>query len=117
MKEILSILKVIENGLKAMAKGIDAVAAKAIEISKEPAKVRKAVTGPARKAKPKAKSAKKAPAVNTVFEIIRDSEQAIDTAALIEKTGFERKKIANIVFKLKKQGKIASVSKGAYKAS
>jgi hypothetical protein len=138
MKEIKSILKAVTDGLKAMAKGIDAVAAKVGEMSKQPAKVKKAAKGPSRKAKPKAKATKKAPAkkaapkitsettskdetvktaVNAVFDIIKESEQGIDTAALTEKTGFDRKKIANIVFKLRKQGKITSVSKGAYKLS
>jgi predicted transcriptional regulator of viral defense system len=35
-------------------------------------------------------------------------------AMLREKTGFESKKIANILFKLKKQGRIKSVGKGVY---
>jgi hypothetical protein len=35
-------------------------------------------------------------------------------AALMEKTGYNQKKIANLVFKLRKQGKIKSVAKGVY---
>ena len=32
----------------------------------------------------------------------------------MEKTGYNQKKIANLVFKLRKQGKIKSVGKGVY---
>jgi hypothetical protein len=35
-------------------------------------------------------------------------------ATLMEKTGYDQKKIANLVYKLKNQGKIKSVKKGVY---
>jgi len=53
-------------------------------------------------------------AADTVLGIIKRSKKGVDTAALMEKTGYNQKKIANIVFKLKKQGKIKSDSKGVY---
>ncbi|MGD8676541.1 MAG: hypothetical protein PVG81_12110, partial [Desulfobacterales bacterium] len=53
-------------------------------------------------------------AIDTVFDIIKASGTPVDMATLREKTGFESKKIANVLFKLKKQGKIKSVEKGIY---
>ena len=136
MKEISNILKAVATSLKVMAKGIDVLAEKMNEILKDQAKKEKAPKKPASKTKSKTKPVRKAhakkavpkttsestpqgkvlkTAVGTVLEAIKDSEQGINTAVLIEKTGFDQKKIANIIFKLKKQGKITTVRKGVYK--
>ncbi len=77
--------------------------------------------------KPKAKAVKKTPAkkvtvkktkpataVDTVHAIINRYKKGVGTAALMEKTGYNQKKISNLVFKLRKQGKIKSVAKGVY---
>ncbi len=53
-------------------------------------------------------------AVETVFRIIKRSKKGVTTATLMEKTGFNEKKIFNNIFKLKKQGKIVSKAKGVY---
>ncbi|MBU0986705.1 MAG: GIY-YIG nuclease family protein [Proteobacteria bacterium] len=53
-------------------------------------------------------------AIDTVLGFIKRSKKGIDTAALIKKTGFSEKKIHNIVYKLKKQGKAKSEGKGVY---
>ena len=55
-----------------------------------------------------------ATAVETVFELIKNAENGMSTGLLIEKTGFNVKKVQNLVFKLRKQGKIKSVTKGMY---
>jgi len=89
--------------------------AKAIKtkaVKKAPARkgaVKKAVP---KKAVPE--KAKPATAVDTVLAIIRRSKKGVGMAALMEKTGYNQKKIANLVFKLRKQGKIKSVDKGVY---
>jgi putative endonuclease len=59
----------------------------------------------------------KGTAVDTVLGLIKESGNGINTAALMEKTGFNEKKIQNLIFKLKKQGKIKSVSKGLYEGA
>jgi len=72
--------------------------------------------------KPKAKAAKKAvakkpaklSASGTVLAIIKRSRKGIDKASLIKKTGFEDRKIRDITYRLRKQGKIKSVGKGLY---
>ena len=71
----------------------------------------------AKKAAPKKamlKKASQATAVDTAFNIIKRYKKGVNMATLMEKTGYNQKKIANLVFKLRKQGKIKSVAKGVY---
>ena len=78
-----------------------------------PAKKKAAAKAPRKKAAPK----KTATAAETVLKIIVDTKDGINTADLMKKTDFDQKKIANIVYKLKKNGQINSISKGLYVAS
>ena len=55
-------------------------------------------------------------AADTVFGFIKRSRNGINTAALEKKTNFDAVKVRNIVFRLKKQGKIRSKSRGIYEA-
>jgi len=48
------------------------------------------------------------------FSATRKSQKGVNTAALAKKTGFNEKKIHNIFYKLKKQGKFKSEGKGVY---
>ena len=66
------------------------------------------------KASPPAKSTDNLTAADTVLGFIQRSRNGINSLKLIKKTGFNQKKIANIIYKLKKQGKIQSPEKGAY---
>ena len=66
-----------------------------------------------KKAAPK-KAAAKVTAADTVLKVISGLKNGTDTAGLMKKTGFDKKKVANIVFKLRKQGKITSPKKGLY---
>jgi seryl-tRNA synthetase len=54
------------------------------------------------------------PAHEIVFSLIKRSTKGVDTAALIGKTGYNQKKIFNVIYKLKQQGKIKSLRKGIY---
>ena len=90
---------------KPKAKAVKKVAAKKAPVKKAAAKK----TAP-KKAVPK--KAKPVTAVDTVLASIKKSKKGLGTAALMEKTGYNQKKIANLVFKLRKQGKIKSVDKG-----
>jgi hypothetical protein len=60
------------------------------------------------------KKAKPATAADTVLAIIKRYKKGIGNATLMEKTGYNQKKIASLVFKLRKQGKIKSVDRGVY---
>ena len=120
MKEIDVFLKTVVEGMKAMSQGIEALAEKLDTIAKS--RVDKVKAKSARKApsKPKKSVAKKAApkkpitAAETVLKIIRRSKKGVSPATISEKTGFAPKKVHNIVFKLKKQGKIRSVGRGLY---
>jgi hypothetical protein len=135
MKEIEKILKTVSDGLKLASQGILSLAEKVNEAAKAMGTNEKTAvkrTAAAGKPKTKSKTSKKGKtvvktirtkktagvqsktAIDTVFDIIEKSGTPVGTAALREKTGFESKKIANVLFKLKKQGKIKSVGKGVY---
>ena len=72
--------------------------------------------------KPKAKSVtKKVPVkaskktdTDKLLAIINRSKKGVDTATLMKKTGFDQKKVRNIIFRTYKQGKITRVEKGIY---
>lgn len=133
MKEVQSLLKMLSEGLKTLAQGVEAIAAKVDDAAKtksagqakskpQPAPAKKAKTG-RKKAKaaqkPAAKvvkkpAAKTTTAVDTVSNIISLSSDGVNTAAVMAETGYDQKKVANIVYKLKKQGKIKAVQKGVY---
>jgi hypothetical protein len=123
-------LQAVKKELKAISKRVDKLA-DAIQKAdaKKPAKAKavkkaapkKAVAKKAapkkaavKKAAPKKAAAKKVTAADTVFNAIARLKKGTDTAGLMKKTGFDQKKVANIVFKLKKQGKITSPKKGLY---
>ena len=56
-------------------------------------------------------------AIEVVLEAIKRSRQGIGFAAIQAKTGFEEKKIRNIIFRLNKIGKIKRKSRGMYIAA
>ncbi len=135
MKEFDVALKAVAEGLKTIAQGMEKIAEKLEESAPKAKPKRKAKAKPVRKAtaKPKkaaAKSKKMAPkkapakkavkvkksatAADTVLSVINRSKKGVDSATLADKTGFDKKKIANIVFKLSKLGKIKSASRGVY---
>ena len=136
MKEIESILKTVSDGLKLASQGILSLAEKVNEAATAMGPTEKSAaktTAAARKPKTKTKTSKKRTpgvkavqrkkdagasqamtAIDTVFGIVKKSGKPVDMATLREKTGFANKKIANVLFKLKKQGKIKSVDKGVY---
>lgn len=122
MKEVQNLLKLVADGLKTLAQGVEAIADKVDEASK--AKSKKAPKAPAQKRaaeakKPPAKAAPKKTAkpetaVDAVMTIIGRSTKGVSTTEIKSKTGFNQKKVANIVYKLKKQKKIKSIDKGVY---
>ena len=142
MKDFDVALKAVVEGLRTIAQGMERIAErleKSAPKKQSKAKLaRKAKTKPAptakakpKKAAPTAKAApkgkkapgKKAPAKKTVkigtasdavLAVINRSKKGVNNATLSDKTGFDKKKIANIVFKLKKQGKIKSFIRGVY---
>ena len=125
MKNLKKDLQAVTKELKALTRKTEALAKKVAKIEKGQAAV---------KAKPrvKAKTAKKAPAkkkavakkkgaaltaTDRVLGIIKRSKKGVDAPTLIKKTGFEDKKIRNILFRAAKQGKIKKAGRGIYVAA
>ena len=53
-------------------------------------------------------------AIDVVLDAIKRSKQGADFATIQTKTGFDEKKIRNIIFRLNKIGKIKRKSRGIY---
>jgi predicted transcriptional regulator len=54
-----------------------------------------------------------ATAADKIFAIIKRSK-GVNIETLMNKTGYERKTVYNVIYKLTKQGKIKTVAKGVY---
>lgn len=115
MKKLKKDLETILKALKGLAQKVEKLQEQIVEETK-PTKKPKAKAGKKKAGKkaPTPKKAKPATAADTVLSIIKRYKKGVGTAALMEKTGYNQKKIANLVFKLRKQGKITSVDKGVY---
>ena len=60
---------------------------------------------------------KKAPTITAteqILKIVRRSRKGVDVPMLKAKTGFDDKKVRNIVFRASKEGKIKKVGRGTY---
>ena len=117
-KEENEMTRNLKKDLQTVNKDLKALAKKTESLLKQVDKLEKPKAAKKPKAKPvKAKAVKKAApvtAADTVLAIIKRYKKGIGTAALMKKTGYNQKKISNLVFKLRKQGKIKSVDKGVY---
>ena len=109
-KNLQAVNKKINTLSKKIEKMIIAVD-KLVKLKAAPVKPAKKV---AVKKPASAKSAGEVTAAVTILGVIKRSKKGIDTAALMEKTGYNQKKVANIVFKMRKQGKIKNEGKGIY---
>ena len=97
-----------------------------LKVDKLIAAVEKSDTKPTKESKAKAvraKPTKKAPvkkkavqitATDQVLKIINRSKKGVNTATLMKKTGFDQKKVRNILHRTFKQGKIKRAEKGIY---
>ena len=113
MKKLKKDLQAVTKELKALIRKTEAMAVYKLE---------KAQAAKKRKPKAKAQTTKKASAkeptariaADQVVNIIRRSKKGADVPTLIKKTGFEDKKIRNMVFRAAKQGKIKRAGRGIY---
>jgi predicted Rossmann fold nucleotide-binding protein DprA/Smf involved in DNA uptake len=109
-------MKKLTKNLQAVSKALYALAQKIEKMHKEIDKQEKSSKRTKTKAVKKAPVKKAAPAnaADIVLAIINRSKKGVNTGTLMQKTGYERKKISNMVYKLTKQGKIKTVAKGVY---
>jgi len=116
-KKLKKDLQRVKSEIKSLTKKVDRLIKEANKLEKA-AKAKK-------KAAPKKKAAKKAvkkpmrkkksaSAIDTVYSFINRTKKGVNTATLMKKSGFDQKKIYNIIYKLKSQKKIKSDKKGVY---
>ena len=108
-KNLTAISKKVENLIKAVEKSEKATVTKASKV-----KVIKAT--PAKKASiaPVKKKAVTITATDEILKIINRSKKGVNTATLMEKTGFDQKKVTNIIQRTLKLGKIQRAERGIY---
>ena len=104
IKELKKLVKQIENFTAAFGKA-EQPKAKSIKP--------KTNTKAFRTKKAPAKGAKKTD-TDKLLAIINRSKKGVDTATLMKKTGFNQKKVRNMLNRTYKQGKITRVGKGIY---
>jgi len=136
-------MKVLKKDLKTVAKNLKSLTTKTERMAKRLEKLEKTQAGKklkktaakkrvakkrvAKKRVPKKKVAKKrvvkkkvakkavrVTAIDTVMGIIKSSRKGVDATTLREKTGFEGRKIRDLIYRLNKQGRITSTRKGFY---
>jgi len=107
-KDLTAIGKKLETLIKAVEKSETKVtrAPKAKAVKATP--VKKAPKAPAKK------KAVQITATDQVLKIINRLKKGADTATLMKKTGFDQKKVRNILNRTFKQGKIKRADKGIY---
>ncbi len=116
----------IKKELTAMKRDITAIGNKLEKLIKAVEKSKTKVTKPSKAKAVKAKPAKKAPkapakkkavkvtATDQVLNIINELKKGADTAYLMKMTGFNQKKVTNILQRSFKAGKIKRADKGIY---
>ena len=115
-------LQAVKRDIKALEKKLEKLL-KAYEKPQRPKAARKVKR---RTVKTKAKSRtvaqkatrrKRAPqmtATEQILKIVRRSRKGVDVPTLKAKTGFQDKKVRNIIFRASKEGKIKKVGRGIY---
>lgn len=122
MKQLKEDLQTLTNDLKALAKKTEKLMKGVDKLEKTQAKagvkakVRKGAVKKAAVKEPAAKKGRAGTASEQVVEIIRRGKEGVDVPTLIKKSGFEDKKMRNIINRVLKQGKIRRVARGVYVA-
>ncbi len=115
MKALKKDLQAVMKSLKALTRKTESIAKKLDTLGKvKPAKKKRVKAKARPKKKPVARKATKLPASETVLNIIKKSRKGVDNTTLRKKTGFEGRKIRDILYRLKKQRNIKSPRTGFY---
>ena len=122
-------MKKLKNDLQAVTKELKALVRKTEAMAKKVDKLEKVQAAKKREPRVKAKATKKAPAkkkatakkrgaaltaTDQIINIIKRSKKGVGAPTLMKKTGFEDKKIRNILVRASKQGKIKRAGRGIY---
>lgn len=119
MKELKRDLQSVAKSLKALTQKTEKLAKKLdnlskVQAAKKPKRKPKAKPKARPRKRPVAKKKARPIASGTVLSIIKKSRKGVDNATLRKKTGFEGRKIRDILYRLKKQRKIKSPRTGFY---
>ena len=115
-------LQALNKDVKALGNKIDMLVASAGKTQKtkapkktkaKPVKSNTTKKAPSTKA-PAKKRAAKLTATDKVLRLIKRSKKGVDASTLVKKTGFNDKKIQNILFRNYKLGRIKRVDRGKY---
>lgn len=116
-KKMEKLLKAFETSLKpkkvSKPKAAKKAAAKKTTAKKAPAKKKAVTKAPAKKAPAKKKTIQ-VTATDQILKIIKRSKKGVDVPTLKKKTGFDDKKVRNIVFRAAKEGRIIKSGRGIY---
>jgi predicted transcriptional regulator of viral defense system len=113
-KDITVVGKKVENLLKEFEKDKKGKAPKASKAKAVKTKTaKKAPAKPAKKAPAKKKTVK-VTATDQVLKIVNSSKKGVDNPTLMKKTGFDERKVRNIIFRAYKEGKIQRAGRGLY---
>ena len=109
-------MKNLKKDLQAINKELTALAKKTEALMKAVDKIgtQKAEPKPKGKKVPSARKTGSKTAFDTVMGIIYRYKKGVTVARIQELSGYDAKKIANIVYKGKKRGQIKSIDKGVY---
>ena len=110
-KDIIALEKKMDKLLSAVAKPQKPKSSKKIKRKAVKAKARRKMA--IKKATPRKKAGKMS-ATEQILSIVRRSRKGVDVPSLKSKTGFEDKKVRNIIFRASKEGKIKKVGRGIY---
>ena len=110
-KDIQALGKTIDKLIAAVEKGETTKVAK--KTTAKPIKAKTTKRSPAQKA-PAKKKTTKLTATDQVLGIINGSNNGVNTATLMKKTGFDQRKIWSIINRASKAGKIKRAGKGIY---
>jgi hypothetical protein len=110
-REIKALERKMEKLIKEFDKGKKAKVTK--KATAKPARLKTTKKAPAKKAPAKKRPAKPT-ATDKVLRIIMGSKRGVNVATLMKKTGFNSKKIWNILHRTFKAGKIKRVDRGKY---
>lgn len=127
MKELETFVKTFGEGLRTLAQGVHAIADKLdsyvgssddghyeteFDVAANDNVQTEGVEETPDKTIPQEKRGLNATAV--VYEKISSAEKSITMDELQQETGFDKKKLSNILYRLRNQDKIKNVSKGVY---
>jgi len=105
-------MKKLAKDLHSVAKTLKALTQKTEKLAKELDKLQKVKTKAAKR--PVQPKAKKVTASEAILAIAKKSKNGVNADTLKKKTGFNSQKIRDNIYRLKKQGKIKTVSRGVY---